>query len=138
MARVPDIKRIRKEDFDSEDQAVVEKIAYSVNTFMDQVIVALSKNLNFDNIDQQLVDYTISLGSAGELINPPNIRIDLRSRPSGVLCISALNVNNPNTFPTGQPFVSYGVVNNRTISVRNISGLQPDSTYRLTLLIIGS
>lgn len=138
MARVPDIKRIRKEDFDSEYQGLVEKIAYSVNTFMDQVIVALSGNLDFTNINQQVVDYTISTDNSGNLINPSSIRLGLRSRPQGIICISATNVNNPNIFPTSQPFVSFGVVNNRVISIRNISGLQNNSTYRLNLLIIGA
>ncbi|PCI45890.1 MAG: hypothetical protein COB41_00435 [Proteobacteria bacterium] len=138
MGRVPDIKRLRKEDFDSEYQPMMERVAYSVNTFMEQVISVLNKNVDFNNLNQQVVSYNISLDSSGTVINAPNIKTNLKSKPAGVLCISASNVNDPNIFPISQPFVNIGIINSTTVSVQNISGLQADSTYQLTLLIIGS
>jgi len=138
MGRVPDIKRIRKEDFDEKNQPMIERLAYSINTFMDQVIFLLNKNVDFQNLNQQIITYNITINSSGNLVNPPNIRTSLKSKPAGVICISATNVNNPSIFPTSQPFVSIGIINNSTVSIENISGLQSDSAYQLTLLIIGS
>jgi len=138
MGRVPDIKRLRKEDFEEQYQPLIERVAYSLNTFMDQVIFVLNKNVDFLNLNQQLINYTISVDSSGQLVNPASIRIDLASKIAGIQCINAVNLNDPNTFPNSQPFVTYDILNSRSISIRNISGLQNDSTYQLTLLIIGS
>ena len=138
MARPPDIKRIRKEDFDPEDHPIVEKLAYSLNTFMDQVIFILTKNVDFQNLNQVVVDYTISTDASGNLVNPPNIRTsELRSKPIGIICISAQNQTDPTIYPTSQPFVSFTLLNNETIDVLNITGLQNSSQYVLKLLIIG-
>ena len=138
MGRIPDIKRLRKEDFDKEDQAIIEKIAYSLNTFMDQVIFLFNKNIDFQNLNQIIIDYTISTDSSGNLINPPNIVTNnLNSKPQGIICISATNLINSTVYPISQPFISFTLINNTTIDVLNITGLQNSSQYSLKLLIIG-
>lgn len=138
MGRVPDVKRLRKEDFEPEYQDMIERVAYSINTFSDQVRRVLNKNVDFINLNQELSTYSISIDSSGNLVNPSNIRHGLTSKPAGVLCVAALNLNDPTTFPVSQPFVSFSIINNTTISIQNITGLQNNSTYQLTLLIIGS
>jgi len=138
MSRRPDIKRIRKEDFDPEYHGLIDKLSYSFNTFMDQVIFLFDNNIDFLNLNQQIVDYTISTDSTGELINPPNIRSTLNRKIQGITCIKATNILDPNVYPISPPWVSFDFVNNTTINVLNISGLQADSEYSLKLLLYGS
>jgi len=138
MGRIPDHKRLRKEDFDTEYQSIIERVGYSVNTFADQVISLFNKRIDFTNLNQEISSYTISVDGSGNLVNPANIRHTLISKPAGILCVNATNLNDTNTFPDSQPFVSFSILNSTTISIRNISGLQNDSSYSLTLLLIGS
>lgn len=104
---------------------------------MDQTINVLNGNVDFQNLNQEIVNYTISVDGSGNIINPPNIRVNLASKPQGIICISAINLSNSTIFPTNQPFVSFTLQNNTTINVLNISGLQNNSQYSLKLLIIG-
>jgi|CXWL01.1.fsa_nt_gi hypothetical protein len=137
MARVPDYKRIRKEDFDADMQPTIEKLGYIINAFSEQVINLLNKNVDFQNLNQEVVNVDIMKDGSGALINPPSIKTSLNSKVQGILCIKADNMTSVGTYPTSQPFVSYNLINNNLISILNVSGLQNSSTYRLKLLLIG-
>lgn len=132
---------MRQEDFDEEDQELIGKLAYSLNTFMDQVIFLFNKNVDFQNLNQEVRDITIITASdyatTGNLVNPPNIRTNLNSKVQGIICISATNLVDPTVFATNQPFVSFTLLDNETISILNVSGLQASSQYSLKLLLIG-
>jgi len=135
--RPPDFKRIRKEDFDTNMQPTVEKLAYIFNAFAEQMVNLLNKNVDFLNLNQEIVTLDIIKDSSGDLVNPPSIRTTLNTKPQGILCIKADNMSSPGTYPTSQPFLSYNLINNNLISILNVSGLQNSSTYRLKLLLIG-
>lgn len=137
MSRAPDYKRIRKEDFDADMQPTIEKLGFIINSFSEQVINILNKNIDFQNLNQEIVSLDIIKDGSGNLVNPPSIRTTLNTKVQGILCIKADNLTSVGTYPTSQPFVSYNLVNNNLISILSVSGLQNSSTYKLKLLLIG-
>lgn len=138
MSRLPDIKRIRIEDFAEEEQEMVGKLAYSMNTFMDQVINVLTKNVDFTNLNQQIVNYTVVTDSSGDIVNPSDIRNNLNSKIQGIICIKAVNTKNSTVYPTGMPWVSWDFEDESIIQVTDITNLTANTEYALTLLLFGT
>ena len=57
MGKVPDLKRIAKEDFPSEYQTLIEKLAFPLNSHMEQVRNLFSKG----------IETSIKIGKTGYL-----------------------------------------------------------------------
>lgn len=133
----PDFKRIRKEDFDEDMQPTVEKLGYIFNAFAEQLVNLLNKNVDFQNLNMEVVSLDIMKDGSGNLINPPSIKTSLNTKVQGIICIKADNLSSPGSYATSQPFISYNLINNNLISILNVSGLQNSSTYRLKLMLIG-
>lgn len=142
MATIPTLRQLKPEDFDSKDQSLVQKLAFPINTFMQQVISALSNNLDFTNLNQQVNTFNVSVDANGKPISPVQFKINLATKLAGVICINALNTTSPGRYPLAQPFISY-TLNAGTLTINNIAGLsfgtgQTNSdVYTLTLLSIG-
>lgn len=136
MARIPDLKRLQKENFTSEQQPLVEKLAYPINTFMEQTVNALNGRLDFSNINMELINLDVTVDSGGEPVVITKFKTNLKSNVAGVVCINASNITDPTTYPTSQPFVSIAQ-NGSIITVKHISGLQANNRYDLRLLSIG-
>lgn len=138
MAKIQAPKRIRAEDFAEDERSLIGKLAFIVNSFMDDVYNALNSNLDFNNLNRQLVSLDIRMGSGATpaVLNSPQIRHTLRGRPVGINCIKAQNLNNTLVYPLATPFVNF-TFNENIITLLAITGLQADSEYRLTLEIIG-
>lgn len=136
MARIPDIKRIQKENFPSDQQALVEKIAYPLNTFMEQVASALNGRLDFTNINQELITLDVAVDASGVPTVSTKFKTNLKTNVAGLVCINASNLTNSATYPTAQPFVTFAQ-NGSIVTVKHISGLQADNRYELRMLSIG-
>ena len=92
MANPPNVRRIRTEDFDPEYRPLIERISYAFNEFADQVIFNLTGGIDFNNINQKLVDVTIKIDSTGAIINAPKINAtDLKTKVVGVIPVNATN-----------------------------------------------
>lgn len=143
MARIPDLRQIKKEDFDNKDQKLVDQIAYPFNTFMEQVITVFKKGVDFNNLNQQIVTFTVSVNSSGVPTTPIQFQSTLLTKIIGLTCINAVNTSSIQRFPEAGIFVSYSV-NGNLITVTNIAGLgipsgQTNSdTYTLTVLSYGA
>lgn len=133
--KIPSV--IRLEDYDEKDRALVEKIAGSVNPFMEDVYRQLNGSLNTDNMTRQMSVIDVKINSSGEVVNRPQIKINLKARLIGLNVIAAQNLVNTTTYPTSTPFISYTITDG-LITIVNITGLQVSSQYRLTIEIIGN
>ena len=136
MTRVPPIRRISKENFAEEYAGLVEGIANSVNQFQEDVIDVLDHGIDYDNLNRQFVIADVRIDATGQVINRPSIKITLTSKIRGISCIKAENLDNPSIYPTQAPFVSF-TLRTGVVDVLNVSGLQNNSQYRLTLELIG-
>lgn len=136
----PDIQRLKTEDFPEEQQALVERIATSLNGFIEQMIFLLSKRIDFKNLNQFVSTINVVSGSTnttdGSLKTPVTIRTDINGRIIGVNLINLTNKTNSLAVPTSQPYISYSI-NQNLLTIQKIYGLNNTSEYTLTLLIIG-
>lgn len=128
-------KKIRAEDFAEEQRDIVSRLGFVFNAFADEVYQALSKRLDYDNLSREMVLVTIQIDTSGKLINPPQIKTNLINKIKGIQTINAINLRNSTIYPLSYPFVSW-TVNGSIISILNVSGLQNDSEYQLTLEVI--
>jgi hypothetical protein len=129
-------QRIRAEDYKSDEQDMVSKLARVISPFLDNVYAVLNKGIDFDNLNRQLVDIDITIDSSGNLVNPPQIKNTTNGSLRGINVINAINLVKPGVYPTTSPFVSWSI-NGNIINVLNVTGLQASSQYRLTLELIG-
>lgn len=142
MALVPTQRFLKPEDFDSKDQALVEKLAFPLNTFMQQVISALTNNLDFNNLNQQINTFTVSVDTNGVPTTPIQFRLNLTTKLAGLICINATNGTTNTRLPASQPFINY-TLSAGMVTVNNIMGLSTQGgtansdVYTLTVLSIG-
>lgn len=137
MSRPPGMQRINKEDYPEDIRPSMERLAGSLNQFMEETIELFTKNIDFVNLNRQLVSIDLQIDSTGLLVNPPSIKIGVKGRVEGINCIKADNLLNPTIYPTSCPFVNYTITNG-FIKIVSVTGLQNDSQYRLKLELIGS
>lgn len=136
MSKLPGVKRIREEEYDTDYSDLISKLAFILNSFMDNVTNTINGRLDSENMMRDIVTVDVNIKSDGTLLNKPQVKTKL-SQIKGIQVIKAINLNNTNTYPTNSPFVSYGLKNSGVVELLNVSGLQNDSKYRLTLEIIG-
>lgn len=137
MARPPDVRRIQKEDFEEKMQETIDKLALSLNNFMDQTKSALDGNLDFNNFNQQIVTVAVTVDANGKPLITTKFKSTLSTKVIGTQCISAVNTTNPTVYPTSSPFISY-TQNADLVTILNVSGLQANNKYTLTLISYGS
>ena len=137
MGKVQIPKKIRAEDFKSDDQALISKLSYPFNDLADSFYFNLNKALDFDNMNRDLINVNVNINATGGVANLPQVKYNLRTKPRGVVCVNAVNSVNPNIYPTQSPFVSWSLNSDGTLQILNVTGLQVNSQYILTLEIIG-
>ena len=143
MARPPDLRQIKKEDFDSKDQKLVDQLAFPLNNFMQQVITVLTHGVDFTNLNQQIVTFTASVDPTGTPTTSVQFQNTLTTKVIGLICISAINKSSVMRYPAAMPFISY-TTNANLVTINNISGLgipinQTNSdSYTFTVLSIGA
>lgn len=136
--KVSNLKRLVKEDFDKDDQDLVDRLAFALNPFLEQVSNAFSKGIDDENLTQQTVIVDVEVNAQGIPKSPLQIKIDptaLKTRIKGTRVILAQNLTD-STFPTGNPFITFNVTNG-LINVQHVAGIPADKKYRLSVILIG-
>lgn len=136
---LPNYRRINIVDYTADQQALVEKLASSLNIGVDNVYLALTNRLTFsDNFSATQKTFNITVDANGNpaqsisfLLNSAN---NTQPRVSGTLVISAINNTVSNVYPTATPFISY-TQNGNTININNIAGLPANNNFSVTLIV---
>lgn len=136
MARIPDLKRIVKENFKKEDQALIDQLAFPINAFFEQTRSALDKRLDFTNINQELITLTVTVDSGGIPVTTTKYKSGLRTNVAGNTVIYALNNTSTSVFPTAAPFLTF-VQSGDIIQILQVAGLPANNEFKLTILSIG-
>lgn len=136
MGRIPDIKRIQKSDFEEKYQALIEKLSFPINSFFEQTRSALDHNIDFTNLNQEVITLDIVVDANGVPTTDTKYRSSLKTKVLGHSTINALNISGQAGFPTGQPFITFSQTSN-LVSILNVTGLPADTKYRLIVLSIG-
>jgi hypothetical protein len=135
VARIPDLKRLTVEDFQKEDQPLVRKMAFIINSFHEQVRSALAGNLDFTNISQEIKNIEFTTGDNGQPLNSVSFSSGLNNRIQGIIVVRTLITSNNLAFANQMPVISWSQ-NNQIVNINNIGGLEPNVSYRLTLLTL--
>lgn len=135
MAKVTNIKRISKDDFNQEDQELVGRLAFALNPFLEQVTAAFDKGIDFNNLNQDFIFLETEVDSNGKPKLNFEIKNTLKTRVRGVYCVGANNLTD-RSYPTSAPFITYTIENN-VITILNITGLPANKRFRLSIIIIG-
>lgn len=132
MAKISGFKRIVKEDFDKEDQPLIEKLATVFNLFQEQVYYAFNNGITIsENLSAQTNTIRIKVDSSGVPIGNNQVKYTLKSRPSGSQVINIRSTDG--SLLAGAPFVLFDI-NQDIITIKQITGLLVNKTYDITIV----
>lgn len=135
MGRVPDLKRVTVEDFRSEDRPLVKKLAFIINSFHEQVRSALNKNIDFENLNQEVRTLSFTTGEDGQPLNTLSFRSNMNSRVQGMLTVRTVITSNNTAFQAQKPEISWSQDGN-LVTLTFIGGLAANTGYQLTILTL--
>lgn len=130
-------QKLRSEDFKSDQQDLINKIAGIVNQPFEEIYNILSNNVDFINLNRQIVQVNVTIDKNGKIASAPQIKVTLKSRVIGTNVINQINLNDPGVYPTSGVNVSF-TTSGQILTILNVAGLQASSQYQLTLELIGA
>jgi hypothetical protein len=136
MPQIESSRRIIKEEFKQEDRDTIDRLAFVLNSFMEQVIDTINGKIDFANLNQEIKTINVIVDSNGIPTTTLNVKHDLSTKTNGIVCINAKNLTNSSTYPSGAIFLTTTPSEGIT-KINNITGLQANNKYSLTLLLIG-
>jgi hypothetical protein len=134
--RIGKFSNITPEDFDEELQPAMSKLAETINPFLETVSSAFDGKIDFDNLNQEIVEFQVEVDSNGVPKTQLGLSSRLFNRVRGYIVIRA-QPNNPNAaLPTANPLITYSQTESG-IRVLGVTGLPPNVLYRITAIAIG-
>lgn len=138
MAKLPSFKRLNKSEFKPEYSDLVEKLITSLNSIIDSVLDALNRKISLkNNILCSIRDVSVVVDSAGIPTAPINITYDFTGSASVVTVGRIVNLTNSSGYPSSGVTVYWEQVANNVIRIRHISGILPNNSHSLRLVIYG-
>jgi hypothetical protein len=128
----PRVNRLQRENFDKDSQDMIESLASSLNPFMEQTRNCLDKRIDFNNLNQELINFTLSVDASGIPKTAVQWKSNLLTNVAGCQVISAIG----EVYPTGAPFVTF-LQNANIVTVQHVTGLPADVKFKFTVLSIG-
>jgi hypothetical protein len=131
MARLPTIRRIRREDFDKKYYDLLDGLLYAINTFFESVVAALNRGLTFrENMQAQVQDLTVTAP-----VTDASFKRELALPCTGIMVVAVTNINNPGELLSTSPFAQF-VNTDGGIRITNITGLTAGQKYRVRLICL--
>lgn len=141
MATLENLKRILIEEYPKDSKDTIELLSNTLNPFMQQVLDAFDGNINFDNINREIVKVKVIVDVNGDIITAggtsttSKVKLSKNSKVAGLNVIKSVNKTDPTHYPTANPFIAQSVSGN-LMSINKIKGLQSSEQYELTIEII--
>lgn len=136
MAKITGFKRLVKEDFPSDEQPLIEKLATVFNLFQEQVFYAFNNGITLsENLNAQTSTIRVTVDATGVPMTNSQLKYTLKTRPRGSTVINVQNVTD-NSLLAGSPFVSF-TLNGETLTLTQITGLLPNKQYDVTVVFFG-
>lgn len=125
-------RRIITQDYEKDDQKLIEQLGSTINDSFNSVYSALGKRLTFtDNIAATVKELIVTLDSNGVPQQLTRFSVDVPNLPVvQVICGRARNITNPTTYPTSAPFISF-TQNGDTVIINHITGLAANQQWRI-------
>lgn len=137
MAKLPDLRRILREDLGSDVPEYIDKIIGPVNSFSEAIYQALAKQITFsENISASLRTLEIVTSATYPAdFAQTEVYSGLSRRADGVIILQIQNKANPYAPVTTSPFISWLDLDGN-IKITHVSGLTASTTYILKILVI--
>lgn len=130
--KLQDPVRINKEDFDEDDQQLIDKLNNPINLNIEQLYEMGKNGITFeDNFSCTVRTFTVTLDSSG--IPKSSVSVALSKKNTTVTGTLVINVSG-NAYPTAGVFVS-GTKSGASYSVQHIAGLPANTPFSVTLII---
>ena len=131
---IDNVKRIITEEYPAENQILIQKLAFTLNNFMIEVVDAINGNIGIENLTQEIKVIDIQVDATGNptISNKFNTKF---ASIKGIMTLSVSNLTNTSNYVKNTPFVSFSQKAN-IITLNNITGLEVSNKYRLTLLLV--
>lgn len=135
MSKIPSIKRIVVEDFPPDQQSLISRLAFPINSFFEEVRAAFNKSIDFNNLAQDLITLSFTTNENGQPLSQLKFKTSV-ARVSGIIPISLKILDNSTgLIVTQAPFVTF-TQNENIITINYISGLTAGLKYQINLLVI--
>lgn len=134
MGKLNNVQRIRPEDFKKEYAGLVEQLGVILNEFMQKTVDMSDGNVNFDNLDQNVIQFDITVDESGNSVGVSQINVG-KDTPKGMSVIYSQNLTNSQVYVNSQPFITYVPGAGSLVTIKNISGLPADNKFRLTAIV---
>ena len=144
--KLPNFKRLNKNDFPKAMQEAMEKLGFLLNASIELLYTTLDRRVDLaNNILCDVINLTVSVDSNGIPVGNSTFTINNPNMLSlqGLTVIRAVNLTNSTVYPSSGIFISFKNINNTaasatiTVSVNHITGLQAGNQYQLTLIAWG-
>jgi hypothetical protein len=130
MATVPERADLTLDSLDSEQAETLTPVADVYNTFNEQVVTALNRNLTFsENFRADLRTLAVTAASK------TTVSISI-GKPAGVWVIGCTNTSNKSYVYTAAPYVVWEWDGANSINIKQVLGLSGSDKFEITLLII--
>lgn len=134
--KISAFKRLVKEDFEEDQQPLIEKLATVFNLFQEQVYSAFNNNITInENLAAMTANITIKVDALGQPVTSGQIKYTLKGRLSGAQVVSANSRDG--SLLAGAPFIVYSITGD-IITIKQITGLLPSVEYNLSIVFHGS
>ena len=126
-------KKININDYSTNNQADIGKLARSLNPLMDDLERLFRKNLTVqDNLPFQYVTFSCSVSADGTPTNKVKLTSSLTTTIKGCIVV---NASNSTLSPTSSVYVHLGF-SGSDIEVKKVFGLPTGATFDITILLV--
>jgi hypothetical protein len=134
MALFPTPTLIRSANFPKENEALVGQLGLVLNRTLEQIYSAFNKGIDFNNLNQEVVAFSVKVDSNGIPQSTLEIVSSLKTKIQGTICINVTGAS----YPTSNPLVSFEYSSSsNSITIKHITGLAANTSYTLSLILIG-
>lgn len=128
-------RQIRAEDYDDEYTDLITQLGSVLNSFMQEVVELADGRIDFENLNQNIKTFDITVDSSGVPIQTP-FKVGLgKTGVRGIQVINTYNLTNSTGYPTSQPYINFTPIGGDLIRIQSVTGLLPNQKYQLTILI---
>lgn len=132
--KIRPFSRISVEQFSNNNKPDFELLMRFLNPFLEQFNLLFDKNIDKDNLKQEIVQTLVEVNTSGVPKSELVIKKGSVSKVSGCV-ISRVEKTNPNDpYLTASPFVEF-IEGPEVIEIKRFYGFPPDKKYIVTFLI---
>lgn len=139
--KLPSFKRLFKGDFKPDDQELVDKMSYTINSGLETLYEALNRRLTFnENFNSSQHTISVTVDANGTPSQRTSVTTTVQGVMSGIIVIKAVNSTSftgSAIYPTSTPFISF-TQSNQQITIDNVKGLTAGIPWTLSFIVLGT